>query len=75
MELQEIEVDIDRLGNVQLKLHGFSGTRCLDATASLEDALGTVEEREMRPEALDHPLALDQHRFVGGDGSSEAPAW
>lgn len=76
MHLEEIQVDIDALGHVQLRLHGFTGTRCLDATAALEAQLGVVEDREMRPEALDCDQEITLRRHVGGEGpTAGCGAW
>lgn len=53
MELQEIEVFIDKDGRVRIEVRGVQGASCLDLTRDLEAALGDqVEEREMTPEAL-----------------------
>jgi hypothetical protein len=54
MELQEIEVFIDKDGQVRVKVRGVKGMSCLDLTADLEAALGgEVESREMTPEAYE----------------------
>ncbi len=54
MELQEIDVYIDKDGRVRLEVRGFRGGECLEATAALEKSLGgCVESREMTPEASD----------------------
>jgi hypothetical protein len=48
MEIQEIEVIIDKNGEVKIQVHGAQGTTCLDLTADLEAALGgEVISREM----------------------------
>ncbi len=48
MEIQEIEVIIDKDGEVKIQVHGTEGTTCLDLTADLEAALGgQVISREM----------------------------
>ena len=48
MEIQEIEVIIDKNGEVKIQVHGVNGTTCLDLTADLEAALGgEVLSREM----------------------------
>ncbi len=48
MEIQEIEVIIDKNGEVKIQVHGVNGTTCLDLTADLEAALGgEVISREM----------------------------
>lgn len=52
MELQEIEVFIEKDGQVRIEVRGVKGKACLDLTASLEEALGgQVVSREMTPEA------------------------
>ena len=54
MELQEIEVVIDKDGKVRIEVRGVKGMSCLDLTKDLEEALGgEVEEREMMPEAYE----------------------
>ncbi len=52
MELQEIEVFIEKDGRVRIEVRGIQGGRCLDVTKALEAALGgQIESREMTPEA------------------------
>jgi len=54
MELQEVEVVIDKDGQVSLTVRGVKGTACLDITQSLEAALGgAVEMRQMTAEAYE----------------------
>jgi hypothetical protein len=54
MELQEIDVFIEKDGQVRVEVHGVKGMSCLDITKDLEDALGgQVEEREMHHEAYE----------------------
>jgi len=54
MELQEIEVFIDKNGQVRIEVRGVKGMSCLDLTRDLEKALGgQVEAREMTPEAYE----------------------
>jgi hypothetical protein len=67
MDIQEIEVSIDKNGQVQLHVRGMQGETCLALTADLEQALGQVLSREMTPEAgqplqnpLTNPLNLKQ---------------
>ena len=70
MEMQEIEVYIDKKGKVRIEVRGVKGQRCLDITKALEEALGgEIESREMTPESLeDNPNQLDQrlHGRTGG---------
>jgi hypothetical protein len=52
MEIQEIDVFIDRDGQVRIEVRGVKGGACLDLTADLEKALGgQVQSRELTPEA------------------------
>ena len=52
MEMQEIEVVIDKDGTVKVEVRGVKGTSCLDLTRDLEAALGgQVEDRQMTAEA------------------------
>lgn len=52
MELQEIELFIDKDGQVRIQVRGVKGLACLDLTKDLEAALGgRIEAREMTPEA------------------------
>ncbi|MDR3577280.1 MAG: DUF2997 domain-containing protein [Anaerolineaceae bacterium] len=54
MEIQEIEVTIDKNGQVQIHVVGAAGSTCLDLTQGLEAALGgQVLTRQMTPEAAD----------------------
>ncbi|MCI0458271.1 MAG: DUF2997 domain-containing protein [Gemmataceae bacterium] len=54
MELQEIEVVIDKNGQVRVEVRGAKGMSCLDLTAALEAALGgQVQDRQMTPEAYE----------------------
>lgn len=60
MDLQEVEVTIDKDGQVHVHVHGAKGQSCLEITHALEEALGgLVLSREMTPEALDQPNELD----------------
>lgn len=52
MDLQEIDVFIDKDGKVRIEVRGVKGKACLDITQALEAALGgQVEKRELTPEA------------------------
>ncbi len=75
MELQEIEVTIDKNGQVQVQVRGVKGMSCLDLTHDLEEALGgEVIAREMTPEAQEgtsEELPTEDPGRVAG----EALAW
>jgi hypothetical protein len=69
MEIQEIEVIIDRNGEVRIQVHGTTGTRCLDLTSDLETALGgEVISREMTtpPEPKTAVQADDRQKIEHG---------
>jgi hypothetical protein len=54
MDVQEVEVIINKNGQVQIQVRGIKGTQCLDITQDLEQALGgNVSLRELTPEALE----------------------
>lgn len=63
MDLQEIEVTINKDGQVEVRIRGVKGDACLDITKGLEAALGgEIILREMTPEALEEQ---DQKRARG----------
>ncbi len=68
MELQEIDVFIEKDGQVRLEVRGVKGTSCLDVTAALEQALGgQVENREMTPEAYESATeSVQEQQWLGG---------
>lgn len=52
MELQEIDVFIEKDGQVKIEIRGVKGMSCLDLTKDLEAVLGNqISAREMTPEA------------------------
>jgi hypothetical protein len=54
MDIQEIEVTIEKNGRVHVFVHGVKGQACLEITRELEKALGReIILREMTPEALE----------------------
>ncbi|HKQ72797.1 MAG TPA: DUF2997 domain-containing protein [Blastocatellia bacterium] len=54
MELQEIDVFIEKDGQVRIEVRGVKGASCLDITAALEQALGgQIAEREMTAESYE----------------------
>jgi hypothetical protein len=68
MELQEIEIFIEKDGRVRIEVRGVQGLACLEMTRALEAALGgQIETRQMTPEAgMDLPeeirTRLEQRR-------------
>lgn len=68
MELQEIEVIIDKDGQVRIDVQGVKGMKCVDLTAALEQALGgRVESRDMKAEAYESAEeTLEDHKWLKG---------
>lgn len=67
MELQEIEIIIGPEGQVQVQVRGVQGTKCLEITKEMEEALGgQVVARIMSPEALegDENTGIDQDQQI-----------
>jgi hypothetical protein len=50
MEMQELEVLISPTGEVKIEVKGAQGDSCLELTRGLENALGTVEDRQLKSE-------------------------
>jgi hypothetical protein len=58
MEVNEIEVIIDKQGEVQVLVRGVKGPECLKVTQTLEAALGAeVISREYTPEIRESSVA------------------
>ncbi|MBM3836038.1 MAG: DUF2997 domain-containing protein [Verrucomicrobia bacterium] len=52
MEFHEIDIFIEKNGEVRMEVRGVKGEACLTATKALEDALGgQITAREMTSEA------------------------
>ncbi len=63
MEIQDIEVYIEKDGQVRVEVRGVKGMSCLEITKGLEEALGgQVEAREMTPEAYETARVQEQIR-------------
>ena len=56
MEMQEIEITIDKEGRISVKVNGAHGTSCRDLTRSLEESAGVVEERTYLPAYYELPV-------------------
>jgi hypothetical protein len=67
MELQEIEITINKHGQVEVRVRGVKGEACLDITRPMEEALGAqVLLREMTPEAAEPPdHKIDDQQTLG----------
>ncbi|HVP96219.1 DUF2997 domain-containing protein [Methanoregula sp.] len=49
MEMQEMEIIINKEGKVLVKVNGAHGASCLELTRNLENAAGVIEERTHLP--------------------------
>lgn len=65
MEMQELEITIDREGRVQVAVRGVKGEGCLALTKNIEDAVGTVEEREYTAEYYEQPTDVAAYQQNG----------
>jgi hypothetical protein len=70
MELEEIEIFIEKDGRVRIEVRGAKGMACLDLTRELEAALGgAIELREFTPEAYSEGVEVtdqDLEQLKGG---------
>lgn len=57
---QRIIVSIGLLGETEIEVVGSTGKSCTALTLPLEQALGTVEEREFKPEYRQDDVAINQ---------------
>ena len=62
MNLEEIEITINKNGQVEVHERGVQGKKCLELTRELEQALGgEIILRQMTAEALEEPeTKIDQ---------------
>ena len=64
MDMQELEITIDKEGKVQVTVRGVHGEGCLALTKNIENAVGTVEEREYTAEYYEQPVTVSNQNFV-----------
>lgn len=64
MEMKELEITIDRNGRVQVAVRGMKGEGCLDLTKNIENAVGSVEEREFTADYYEQPVTVSDHQYV-----------
>jgi hypothetical protein len=62
MEMQELEITIDKEGRVQVAVRGIHGEGCLALTKNIENAVGTVEEREFTVEYYEQPAEVSRYQ-------------
>jgi hypothetical protein len=64
MEMKELEITIDKEGRVQVAVRGVKGEGCMGLTKNIENAVGTVEEREYTAEYYEQPVSFSDHQYV-----------
>ncbi|OPX61949.1 MULTISPECIES: DUF2997 domain-containing protein [unclassified Methanoregula] len=64
MEMQELEITIDREGRVQVAVRGVKGEGCTGITKNIENAVGTVEGREYTAAYFEQPAVVHDHQYV-----------
>ena len=64
MELQEMEITIDKEGRIQVNVKGVQGTGCLALTRELENAVGVVEQREYTAEYYQQETGIHEQRTL-----------
>lgn len=68
MEIQEVDVYIEKDGRVRIEVRGAQGSSCLDITAPLEQALGgEIESREMTAEAYESTEQTQDWQWQRGE--------
>ena len=66
MEVHEIEITINKDGQVEVSVRGINGDACLDLTRALEESLGgevilrimTPEANQINPNQIDSSLNI-----------------
>lgn len=64
MEIQEIEVVIDKNGQVSIKVQGMQGDACLATTAELERLLGGVVTTRERTDGFEGSVGIPQTETI-----------
>jgi hypothetical protein len=64
MEMQEMEITIDKEGRIQVKVSGAHGADCLAMTKNLEETAGVVEERMYLPAYYEQPVTEEQYARI-----------
>jgi hypothetical protein len=59
MEMQEMEITIDKEGRILVNVKGAHGADCLAITKNLEEATGVMEERTHLPEYYEQQVNED----------------
>jgi hypothetical protein len=64
MEMQEMEITIDKEGRVQVAVRGVHGEGCVALTKNIENAVGEVEERKYTAEYYEQPVVVSEHHHA-----------
>ncbi len=68
--MKTIRIDIAADGTVAIDAAGFSGPDCEQATKFLEEALGDVQERKLKPEHRRRAVANRRQSLGNGEGGA-----
>ena len=63
MEMQELEIIIDKNGRVQVAVRGVHGEGCRARTKDLEEAIGIVEERNYTAEYYEQSVEVRDFQY------------
>ncbi len=67
MELQEVDVFVEKDAQVRIEIRGVKGMTCLDLTKDLETVLGNqIAARELTPEAHETPQEQVEQQWQWG---------
>lgn len=61
MDMQEMEIIIDKEGKVTVTTKGIKGPQCLEVSEALEEVLGTVEDRSFTSEYYEQPVNVNDY--------------
>ena len=62
MDMQEMEIVIDKEGKIVVKVTGAQGAECLALTKNLEETTGSVEERIYTAEFYGQAASVKDHQ-------------
>lgn len=64
LEPQELEIIINKDGNIEVRVRGSNGDQCLEMTRELEESLGKLEHREYSPEYYENRVVLNEEDTI-----------
>lgn len=71
MHKQDIEITISPSGEVSFTVKGVKGGGCIEETRFLEEAVGSVVEREKTSEFYEEAPAGSVQQWAGEDGQDD----